>query len=79
MEKTRNEKRANMLNSKRSLEEFRVIDLTDNQDADGEYVYFLAQMQGKYMVDPFQELTIADSESDAADKDSQDSNRESAE
>ncbi len=53
MEKTRNEKRANMLNSKRSLEEFRVIDLTDNQDADGEYVYFLAQMQGKYMVDPF--------------------------
>ena len=55
-----------------------MIDLTDNQDADGDYMYFLAQMQGKYMVDPFQEVTIVDTNSDV-DRDSQDSNRESAE
>lgn len=45
-------------------------------------MYFIAKMQGKYIVDPFKEVQeqfVEDSGSDAAEKDSNDSNRESAE
>ena len=66
---------------------YRVVDLTgEDQDSNegDNYMYFLAKVHGKHLIDPFQEdLNIgfgSDSGSDNPyEKDSQDSNRESAE
>lgn len=61
-------------------EDFKVIDLGNDSD-EGDHMYFLAKVQGKYFVDPFepvQDLFINDSSADECERDSQDSNRESA-
>ena len=57
--------------------DFKIIDLEN--DNEGDFMYFLARKHGNHLYDPDSELNINYDSSSDQDKDSQDSNRESAE